>query len=278
MNADQRGDPKYVPIRRLIPNMITTAALCCGVASLHFASRAANSGNESPDWTRALIAIGVAAILDALDGRAARLLRVASPFGATLDSFADFVAFGIAPAFLLFRYKLHEIEPIGLIVAVVYTVCAALRLARFTAMAKRGKGSGLGPAYFMGMPTPAAAGVVLIPLLLFESKKLDIYFPNFDLPAWAVLIHTLVIAGLMISRLPMYSLKGIKISRGLAVPLMVLVGAIVVSAAKDPLLTLAALSAVYILSAPISIYRGLRPRAKVIPADPSISRATSDHH
>jgi len=269
---DRRGDPKYVSIRRLIPNMITTAALCCGVASLHFASRAANAGNESPDWTRALIAIGVAAILDALDGRAARLLRVASPFGATLDSLADFVAFGIAPAFLLFRYKLHELEPFGLIAAVVYTVCAALRLARFTAMAKRGKGSGLGQAYFMGMPTPAAAGIVLIPLLLFESKKLDVYFPNFDLPAWAVLLHTLVVAGLMISRLPMYSLKGTKISRGLAVPLMVLVGAIVVSAARDPLLTLAVLSAVYFLSAPASIYLGLRSKNKARSMDLGTSR------
>ena len=85
--AESNGQPKYVPLRRLVPNMITTAALCCGVAALHFASKAAaHPGDDSQDWTRALVALAFAAVLDALDGRAARFLRVSSPFGATLDS------------------------------------------------------------------------------------------------------------------------------------------------------------------------------------------------
>ena len=246
MVADGLPSPRHVSLRRLVPNFITTAALCCGVAALHFALKA----EKDPEmWSRALAAVTAAAILDALDGRAARLLRVASPFGATLDSMADFVAFGIAPAFLLFRWSLDQIEPLGFIVAVMYALCAALRLARFTAMAKRGKGSGpWGPHYFLGMPAPGAAGAVLVPLLLDASKKLDL-----QLPVWVVAGNTVLIAVLMVSRLPVYSLKGVKVSRKLAVPLMVLVGAVVVAGTRDPWLTLAALGTTYLLTVPVSI-------------------------
>jgi len=253
--ADGKPPPGHVSLRRLVPNFITTAALCCGVAALYFALKA----EKDPDlWSRALGAITVAAILDALDGRAARLLRVASPFGATLDSMADFVSFGIAPAFLLFRWGLDKVEPLGFIVAVVYALCAALRLARFTAMAKRGKGTGpWGPSYFLGMPAPGAAGVVLIPVLLDASKKLDL-----QLPVWLVAGHTLLIAILMISRLPVYSLKGVRISRKLVVPLMALVGATVVAGTRDPWLTLAGIGTVYLLTVPVSIATARRREKK----------------
>lgn len=244
-----------------MPNLITTAALCCGVASLHFAIK--------DDWSRALGAVCAAAILDALDGRAARLLRVASPFGATLDSLADFVSFGIAPAFMLYHWKLGSLDEGGMLIAGVFTLCAALRLARFTAMAKRGKQVPWGSGYFMGMPTPAAAGIVLMPLLLDTSRKLNAWFPAFDVPTWLVSVHTLLVAVLMVSRLPHYSFKGRRISRKLVVPLMVVVGVVVVAATRDPLLTMAVLAAAYLLSVPVSVVR-----AKKVTTAPALNVVT----
>lgn len=250
MVDDIGNAPRHVSLRRLVPNLITTAALCCGVASLHFAIK--------DDWARALGAVCAAAILDALDGRAARLLRVSSPFGATLDSLADFVSFGIAPAFMIYHWKLGTLDAGGLIVVGLFTLCAALRLARFTAMAKKGKQVPWGPGYFMGMPTPAAAGIVLMPLLLDTSRKLNAWFPQFEIPVWIVAAHTLLVAVLMISRIPHYSFKGRKISRKFVVPLMVLVGITVVAATRDPLLTMAVLAAAYLLSVPVCVARAKR--------------------
>lgn len=229
------------------------------MAALHFGLK--------EDWNRALLLVAMAAVLDALDGRAARLLRVASPFGATLDSFSDFISFGVAPAFLLYKWHLHE-NDLGLGAAVLFALCSAIRLARFTAMAKKGRGAPWGPAYFIGMPAPAAAGVVLIPLLLDASKKLDL-----TLPVWFVVGHTLLVAALMVSRVPMYSLKKMRIGRRWAVPLMVLVGAAVVSGARDPWLTIAGLAMVYLLTVPASIVTAHRvppgvPRSN---APPSVS-------
>lgn len=231
--------------------MITTAALCCGIAAFYYAQK---SGTRDY-WDRALLMVAAAAILDALDGRAARLLRVSSPFGATLDSIADFVSFGLAPAFLLFRWKLDHLElfgrsmdPLGFMIAAFYALCAAIRLARFTSMAKKGRGSPWGPHFFLGLPSPAAAGCVLIPLLLDTSKRLDL-----QLPGWFVLLHTLTMGLLMVSRLPMYSLKSVRVSRRAVVPLMLAVGAVVFFATRDPWLTLAGLSSIYLLSIPVSI-------------------------
>ncbi|MBL8761917.1 MAG: phosphatidylcholine/phosphatidylserine synthase [Phycisphaerae bacterium] len=259
--VDDIGDaPRHVSLRRLVPNLITTAALCCGVASLHFAIK--------DDWPRALGAVCAAAILDALDGRAARLLRVSSPFGATLDSLADFVSFGIAPAFMLYHWKLGSFDAGGLLVAGLFTLCAALRLARFTAMAKKGKQVPWGQGYFMGMPTPGAAGIVLIPLLLDTSRKLNAWFPQFDVPVWLVAGHTLLVAVLMVSRIPHYSMKGRKISRRFVVPLMVFVGIVAVAATRDPLLTMAVLAGVYLLSVPVSV-----ARAKRVATGPALSVA-----
>jgi CDP-diacylglycerol--serine O-phosphatidyltransferase len=260
--SDNRPAPTHVSLRRLVPNFITTAALCCGVAALHFAVKAGADPNDL-NWNRALIAVTAAAILDTLDGRAARLLRVASPFGATLDSMADFVSFGVAPAFLLFRWKLHDLEPFGFLIAGVYALCAALRLARFAAMARRGKsgGGGYGVRYFLGMPTPGAAGAALVPLLLDASRKLDL-----QLPVWLVAGNTLLVAVLMVSRLPIFSLKGLRVSRRMVIPLMAAVGAVVVSGTRDPWLTLAGLSIVYLLTVPVSIVMGHRAERRALQA------------
>jgi CDP-diacylglycerol---serine O-phosphatidyltransferase len=246
--------PQEVPLRHIVPNMITTFSLCSGLAAVHFALK--------PDWDRALTAVVIAAILDALDGRAARMLRATSRFGAVLDSLSDFLAFGIAPAVILHRWmladaeKLGRFDVLGLAAVMVFTVCAALRLARFTAAAKPHKPGAPVSRFFVGLPTPAAAGIVLIPLMVRESKTL-----GYELPAWLVIVHTFFVAGLMISRQPLFSFKKVRIHRRLIVPLMALIALVVVAGIKDFWAALTGLAAMYLLSVPISIVQYRKARA-----------------
>ncbi|HYE62608.1 MAG TPA: phosphatidylcholine/phosphatidylserine synthase [Phycisphaerales bacterium] len=277
-----------VPLAALIPNLLTTLALCSALASIHFSIRAAVVHAARPDvdvshyWERALGAILLSAIFDALDGRAARLLRVTSKFGAVLDSLSDFVAFGVAPAIILHQLVLTELinmpglEPrarfmraLGLAPVVIFALCSGMRLARFTAAASTPK-PGPPSNYFVGMPTPAAAGAVLVPAMVILSDTLD-----YQLRAWAAGLYTLLIAFLMISRIPMFALKRLRVSRIWVAPILVLVGLVVVLAISDLWMTVAGISLAYLLSLPFAVLRKRRvepmpePRPEPGPTDAS---------
>jgi CDP-diacylglycerol--serine O-phosphatidyltransferase len=260
-----------VPLAALIPNLLTTLALSSGLASIHFSIRAAvlqaaePTADVSRYWERALGAIILSAIFDALDGRAARLLHVTSKFGAVLDSLSDFVSFGVAPAIILHQLVLTELinapdadpqarllRALGLGPVIIFALCSGMRLARFTAAASIPKpGPATPPSnYFVGMPTPAAAGAVLVPALIIVSDTLD-----YQLRAWAAGLYTLLIAFLMISRIPMFALKTLKVSRVWVAPLLVLVGVVVVLAISDMWMTMAGISMVYLLSLPFAVIR-----------------------
>lgn len=265
MNAHDRA----IPIRYIIPNLFTTMSLCCGLAALHFSIKAYFGHNspggvkpiyqENPDllvtyWDRALASVVLAAIFDSLDGRFARLLRVTSRFGAVLDSLADFVAFGVAPAFMLYLWKLGDQKFVGLAAVVTFALCSAMRLARFTSMIPARGDAGAKPSaragsFFAGMPTPAAAAAALLPLMIHQSKTIE-----WEPPAWAVVANTLFIAWLMISRRPMYSFKKLRIRRGKVVPLLVMVGLMVATAVRDPWLMIGALALAYVLTLPLSMW------------------------
>ncbi len=250
---------RAVPVRYLIPNLLTTAALCCGLAALHFAIR--------EDWNRALLGIGMSALFDALDGRMARLLRVSSRFGAVLDSLSDFLSFGVAPAILihLWMHGKHAAgldERLLLLAVSAFALCAALRLARFTSsipasipvsmasgVTPKAPPSPLAGRFFTGMPTPAAAGCVLIPVMLDQSRTFD-----WKLPAWTVIGWAFLIAWLMISRVPMFSFKKVKVRRALIPPLLLIVGLTVASLALDTWLTFTGVCAVYMLLIPVSVW------------------------
>lgn len=282
-----RRGKRDVRIRQLIPNIITTAAMSCGLASIHYSLLS--------DWNRAMVAILFAALLDALDGRAARLLRATSPFGAVLDSLSDFLCFGIAPALLLHEWILGQTHDVlGLVPVVTFVMCSALRLARFTAAAQAAPAARSGPRpasprrreadsirsaiaakFFIGMPTPAAAAVVLVPAMLVYGKFLGplagtgrgllgffgVESANRDAPAqpaddlvfWFIAVYVLLISFLMISRLPMFSFKKLRIARRFVVPLLVGVGVIAVLALKDLWLVAASLSLAYLATLPFSI-------------------------
>jgi CDP-diacylglycerol--serine O-phosphatidyltransferase len=269
--------PTAVPIRRVIPSVITALSLCAGLASMHFSIKAALGGaTVGPgginDWDRALALIAVAGVLDALDGRAARLLRATSRFGAVLDSLADFLAFGVAPALLLHLWLLKDADIFGLAAVMSFVLCSALRLARFTSARPVSRTNPLAGKFFEGLPTPAAAAVVLIPPLLSTSGTIARLFPKWQpMPEWGqavVVAFTFLIAWLMVSRVPMLSFKKVRIKRRWTGQLLAVVALAAAAMIRDPWLTLASLAAAYLLTLPWSVVAYRRARGALVRATP----------
>lgn len=255
------------PAAALIPNLLTTLALCCGLASLHYSLQL--------QWDKAMAAIVLSGVFDALDGRAARLLRVTSKFGAVLDSLSDFLSFGVAPALLLQQWMYDQdklngrFRAVALTAFMTYALAAALRLARFTAdtpKPARGDGARTEPEpelvkpvvekpaqYFTGMATPAAAGCALAPVMLARSDTIA-----YTMPAWGVAAWTFVVGLLMISRVPMFSLKSVRLTRRAVAPVLLTVGILVVGLLRDPWLTIAGISAAYLLTVPFTVLATFR--------------------
>src|SRR6266436_4561115 len=185
---------RLIPVRMLLPNLITLLALCAGLTAIRLAIE------ERLEW--AVAAIVFAALLDGIDGRIARLLKGTSRFGAELDSLADFVNFGVAPALIVYFWSLHELKSAGWIAAMVFAICTGLRLARFNVMIDDPNRPAWAANYFVGMPAPAGAITVLLP----------VYMHFLGVPLLAIIppvtfVYTLAIAFLMVSRLPVYSGK-----------------------------------------------------------------------
>ena len=198
-----------VPLRTLVPNVITLLALCAGLSAIRLAIEG------KLEW--ALGAIVFAAILDGVDGRIARLIKGQSRFGAELDSLADFVNFGVVPGLILYFWGLNELRSVGWIACLVFAICTALRLARFNVMADDPNRSSWAANFFVGVPAPAAAITVLLP----------IYVNFLGLPrlTYFTLVYTLAIAFLMVSRLPVYSGKklGNRVPPEMVLPVFVVV-------------------------------------------------------
>lgn len=201
-----------VPFRMIAPNMITLLALCLGLTAI----RLAFEGRYEP----AVIAIIVAAGLDGIDGRVARLLKGTSRFGAELDSLADFVNFGCAPALILYSFTLHNLKSVGWIVALVFAIAMCLRLARFNAMLDDPNRPEWKKDYFVGMPAPAGALTGLLPLYL---HFLGLPFDHWGTPV--ILAYVLAIALLVVSTVPTFSGKtwGKRVPRDLVVPIFLVV-------------------------------------------------------
>src|SRR6202051_2827491 len=180
---------RRIPVRTLVPNVITLLALCAGLTAIRMAFE-----NR---YVLALAAIVFAAFLDGIDGRLARFLKGTSRFGAELASLADFVNFGVAPALILYFWGLHDLKSAGWIAAMVFAICAALRLARFNVMVDDPDKPAWASNFFVGVPAPAGAITVLLPIYL---QFLGL--PHSDFVAPLTFIYTLGIAFLMVSRVP----------------------------------------------------------------------------
>jgi CDP-diacylglycerol--serine O-phosphatidyltransferase len=203
---------KAIPVRTLLPNLITLLALCAGLTAIRL--------SVENKIELALAAIVFAALLDGIDGRVARLLKGTSRFGAELDSLADFVNFGVAPALILYFWGLHELKSAGWIVALVFAICAGLRLARFNVMIDDPNKPAWAGNFFTGIPAPAGAITVLLPIYL------DLLGVSGGLFAvWLTFLYTLAIALLMVSRLPVFSGKrvGKRVPPEMVLPVFVVV-------------------------------------------------------
>src|SRR6202163_1677669 len=203
---------RRIPVRTLVPNIITLLALCAGLTAIRMAFE-----NR---YVLALAAIVFAAFLDGIDGRLARFLKGTSRFGAELDSLADFVNFGVAPALILYFWGLHELKSAGWIAALVFAICAALRLARFNVMIEDPDKPAWASNFFVGVPAPAGAITVLLPIYV---QFLGL--PHFEILNWLALGYTLALAFLMVSRLPVFSGKrpGKRILPEMVLPVFVLI-------------------------------------------------------
>lgn len=203
---------KAIPVRTLVPNLITLLALCAGLTAIRLAME--------EKLELALAAIVFAALLDGIDGRIARMLKGTSRFGAELDSLADFVNFGVAPALILYFWGLHELKSAGWIAALVFAICAGLRLARFNVMIDDPNKPIWAGNFFTGIPAPAGAITVLLPIYVtFLGVPMGL------VTVWFTFLYTLSIALLMVSRLPVFSGKrvGKRVPPEMVLPVFVMV-------------------------------------------------------
>jgi CDP-diacylglycerol--serine O-phosphatidyltransferase len=224
----------------MVPNAVTLLALCSGLSGVFFGIKA--------DWEKALAAIVIAGVLDGMDGRIARLLRAQSRFGAELDSLSDNIAFGTAPALILFLWSLHSAPKFGWIAALALAVCCALRLARFNARLDAAEQPHKSAGFNTGVPAPAGAGLAFIPVFLWLVTG------NAWFEFWYVVMPwTLFVALLMISSVPTYSWASIRIRsswRLFALAAIALIGAALLTA---PWYTLLAVAVLYLLMIPAAI-------------------------
>jgi CDP-diacylglycerol--serine O-phosphatidyltransferase len=224
----------------MIPNAITALALCFGLTGVSLAIRG--------DWEKAIASIVLAGVLDGLDGRIARLLRAQSKFGAELDSLSDNIAFGTAPALILFLWSLRTAPRFGWIAALALAVSCALRLARFNARLDAAEQPHKSAGFNTGVPAPAGAGLALVPIYLWLITDNPLFRDWRPVMAW-----TLLVAALMISSLPTYSWASVRVRRDwrlLALAGVALLGASLIVAPWPTLLVLAGL---YLLMIPFSL-------------------------
>ena len=226
--------------RYLLPNILTLAGVCLGISSIRFSIE----GN----YSIAVIFIIFAAILDALDGRIARLIKGTSDFGKELDSLTDFVSFGIAPVFILYFWELNKYGKLGWAITLIYSVCCVLRLARFN-LTKIDTQQLWKNNYFEGVPSPAGGLLILMPLI-FELADLNF---NFDLKNFTPYL-IVIIAISLVSKIPTFSFKKISISSKATGFILLCIGIIFISLLYFTFETLLIFGLAYLISMPISFF------------------------
>jgi CDP-diacylglycerol--serine O-phosphatidyltransferase len=253
---ERRRRLRQIPVRTLVPNLITLLALCAGLTAIRLAFE------NQLEW--ALAAIVFAALLDGIDGRVARMLKGTSRFGAELDSLADFVNFGVAPALILYFWALHELGNAGWIGAMVFAICAGLRLARFNVMIDDPNRPAWAANFFVGMPAPGGAITVLLPLYVHFLGV-----PRLSFVTPVILLYTLAIAFLMVSRLPVFSGKrvGKRVAPEMVLPVFVVVVLCFALLIAYPWAMLAAATIAYLASLPFGVVSYRRHQQRQVAAE-----------
>jgi len=233
-------------VRAVLPNAITAAALCSGLTGIRFAIAAAY-GHEG-DWQKALFAIIFAGVLDGIDGRIARLLKAQSRFGAELDSLADSLSFGMAPALVLFLWSLQELPRFGWFASLAFAICCALRLARFNARIDEDEQPHKSAGFLTGVPAPVGAGLAFLPMYLWIATGEPLFREPWLVAAWVA-----AIAFLMISNIATMSWKSIRPSRSIRLEAIALAGLVFAALLTEPWWTLVAICLVYLALMPLSV-------------------------
>jgi len=233
-------------LRAVLPNAITAAALCSGLTGVRFAIAAAYG--KDGDWQKALFAIILAGMLDGIDGRIARLLKAQSRFGAELDSLADSLSFGMAPALVLYLWSLQDLPRFGWFASLAFAICCALRLARFNARIDVDDQPHKSAGFLTGVPAPVGAGLAFLPMYLWLATEM----PIFREP-WLVALWVAAIAFLMISNLATLSWKSIRPGRSIRLVAIALAGLVFAALLSDPWWTLAAICVVYLAIMPLAV-------------------------
>ena len=266
MSEAERRPPRQlrgIPYRALVPNAITALALCVGLTGARFAF--------AERWDLAIICIVIAAILDTIDGRVARLLKAQTRFGAELDSLSDVIAFGVAPALIIYLWSLQYLPRIGWIVALAHAVCAALRLARFNAQIDARDQPHKSAGFLTGVPAPAGAGLLLLPVYLVLWFGDEARLHPLVIAVWAG-----AVAFLMISNVATYSWGSIRLRPSYRLAALLGIGLVGAALLSEPWATLSITAALYALAIPFSVasfirIRRLRESAAKGPATPSTS-------
>jgi CDP-diacylglycerol--serine O-phosphatidyltransferase len=240
--ASQISRLRDVPFRMLVPNLITLGAICSGLTSIRLA--------WEDRYELAIVAIVFAAILDALDGRIARFLKSSSSFGEQLDSLADFVNFGVAPALVLYLWTLNDVRTLGWVVALVFAICGCLRLARFNVTLDDPDRPGWQVDFFTGVPAPAGALLVLLPVymgLLGLERSMTVTVLS--------AFYMLFVGFLMVSSIPTWSGKraGRRVSRAMVLPVMLGLILAIVILFSYPWTVLTGTAVVYLMTIPLSM-------------------------
>ena len=252
--AEQRPPRRVggIPLRAIAPNAVTALALCFGLSGVRF--------GFSGEWTWALGSILFAGVLDGVDGRVARLLKANTRFGAELDSLSDVIAFGVAPAVIIYLWSLDDAPKFGWTAALSLTVCCALRLARFNANIDVAEQPHKSAGFNTGVPAPAGAGLAFMPVYLWFVTGDDLFRQW-----WVVMPWVIIVAFLMISSLATFSWTSLsRIRSSWRLPMIALIGLTGAALITAPWHTLLAITALFLLSIPFSIlsYRKVK-RARI---------------
>ncbi len=228
------------PLLHLLPNLFTILGLGAGLTGMRYAF--------DSRYELAVALIGVAILFDGLDGRSARMLRITSKLGAQLDSLADFLSFGVAPAIIVYLWSLHEVRGVGWALAMLFATCCAMRLARFNVELEDPEKPRWTLYFFSGIPAPAAAGLALLPLIA------SFVLGDTVMRAWTLnAAMFLFVALMMVSRVPTFSIKRIRVAPQYIVPLLVVAMLVVVFLVTEPWATLSVMGVLYLLSIPVSV-------------------------
>ena len=239
------------PLIHLLPNMFTVLSLCAGLTSIRYAL--------DGRFELAVALIVAAGVLDGLDGRSARLLKISSKLGAQLDSLADFLSFGVAPAILVYLWSLSQVRAFGWALALLFATCCALRLARFNTELEMTDQPPWRARFFTGMPAPAAAGCAVMPLLVAFAFEV-----NWPRSWWLNAVVLIAVAVMMVSRIPTFSIKTavVRIKPDWILPTLIGVGLFVAALSSAPWHTLLALGVVYLVTLPIGWWSAYRLRRR----------------